>query len=94
MNLALKIYLEGGTNMKSTGYADPRVVCPFYKREESNKIRKIHCEGFCEGVHIHIYFDNKEVKKDHKKNMCKSNYKECPIYKAVDYSIREEDVDD
>ena len=77
--------------MKSKGYIDPYVVCPFYKREEANKIRKIHCEGFCEGIHIHIYFDNKEHKKAHKKNMCKSKdgYKECPIYKAVEYHLRE-----
>ena len=71
--------------MKEKYYKDVNVVCPFYSREESDKSRKIHCEGYMDGTHLHIHFDTKELKKLHKKKYCKSitGYKSCPLYPAI-----------
>ena len=53
-------------------YTDKNIVCPFYTREEpSNVARKIHCEGYKKGNHIHMCFDTIELKKAHKNDFCK-----------------------
>lgn len=67
------------------GYVDAFVVCPLYIREESNEIRKIHCEGYHKGVYMQMYFRKKEQKRVHKKKYCKSleGHKECPVFKGV-----------
>jgi hypothetical protein len=66
-----------------TGYVDHYVVCPLYSREESNLIRKIHCEGYKKGVYVQLYFRKSKLKLAHKSNYCKSDYKKCPLYQAV-----------
>lgn len=66
-------------------YKDMYVVCPFYSREDTEIERKLHCEGYCAGNHIHMCFDNKELIKEHKKRYCKNvkGYHKCPIYPAI-----------
>jgi hypothetical protein len=70
--------------MKKT-YIDQYVLCPFYSREESIVTRKIHCQGFKEGTHIHICFDKKDLKKAHKLKHCKDGigYRKCPLYSVI-----------
>lgn len=65
------------------GYVDQYVVCPLYSREESNLIRKIHCEGYKKGVYVQLYFRKSKLKSIHKTNYCKKNYNKCPLYQAV-----------
>ena len=81
--------------MKSS-YIDQYVVCPFYSREESCITRKIHCEGYKKGTHIHLCFDNKELKKLHKKKFCKDErgYQKCPLYPAIAKQHREDEDDE
>ena len=64
-------------------YMDKNVVCPFYIREETLKIR---CEGYRNGTKIHLCFDCKNRKTEHKKKYCKDmdNYKDCPLYAVID----------
>ena len=72
-------------------YKDPYIVCPFYSREESVRAVKIHCEGIKKGTHLHLCFDNKELKKQHKKAHCKNetDYKKCPLYSVISKQFRE-----
>ena len=81
--------------MKSS-YIDQYVVCPFYSREESSITRKIHCEGFKKGTHIHLCFDNKDLKKAHKKKFCKDEkgYLKCPLYPVIIKQHREDGNDE
>lgn len=76
--------------MKSS-YIDQYVVCPFYSREESSIARKIHCEGYKRGTHIHLCFDSKVLKKSHKKEYCKNEgaYHKCPLYPIIAKQYRE-----
>ena len=67
-------------------YTDKNIVCPFYTREEpSNVARKIHCEGYKKGNHIHMCFDTIELKKAHKNDFCKNSkgYTKCPLYPVI-----------
>lgn len=66
-----------------TGYVDHYVKCPLYSREESDKVRKIHCEGYKKGVYVQLYFRKTKLKFNHKKEFCKSDYKKCPLYQSV-----------
>ena len=70
-----------------TGYVDNYVVCPLYSREESNEIRKIHCEGYKNGVYVQLYFRDKNLKQLHKNHYCKnmSAYEKCPLYQCSKY---------
>ena len=76
-------------------YKDINVVCPFYSREESSETRKIHCDGYKEGTHIHLHFNTKELKKLHKNKYCKSitGYKSCPLYPAIMRKYKEGNSD-
>jgi hypothetical protein len=78
-----RIDLERGIRCMSR-YTDSWVVCPFYAYEESNKARKIHCEGYRKGVHVHLYFKTKQLKKTHKQKFCKNSttYQKCPLYQG------------
>jgi hypothetical protein len=71
-------------------YIDRYIACPYYSREESNVARKIHCEGHTEGTHLHICFDRKELKKQHKKDYCKNEngFKKCPLYPIIEKKYR------
>ena len=76
--------------MKKT-YMDRYIACPYYTREESNVAKKIHCEGCTEGTHLHICFDRKDLKKLHKKNLCKNEngFMKCPLYSIIAKKYRE-----
>ena len=78
--------------MKIKYYRDQSVACPFYSREESLVIRKIHCEGYAVGNHIHVCFDSKELIKAHKNKFCKkaSGHKKCPLYQIIAKKYQEE----
>lgn len=60
----------------------PDVVCPFYHAEDRHKLM---CEGFCKGVSIHLYFDNKVMLTKHKHRHCMSfdGYPRCDIYSVI-----------
>ena len=62
-------------------YVDPYVSCPFYVYDEASTARKIHCEGYTKGIHVHLYFKDKKLKKAHKAKFCKdpTGYQKCPI---------------
>lgn len=81
--------------MKSS-YIDKYIVCPFYSREEGSVTRKIHCEGFKEGTHLHICFDTKKLKKLHKKDFCKNEngFQKCPLYPVIDNKYEDGDSDE
>ena len=66
-----------------TGYVDHYVRCPLYSKEETDKVRKIHCEGYKKGVYVQLYFRRKKTKLAHKTNYCKSDYQKCPLYQSV-----------
>ena len=69
-------------NMRN-GYVDHYVICPLYSREESDVIRKIHCAGHKKGVYVQMYFKKRELKREHKRNFCKKDYRKCPLYQGV-----------
>ena len=73
-------------------YIDKYIRCPFYSREESSVARKIHCEGYCDGTHFHICFDSKELKKLHKRTVCKNEngFKKCPLYPIIEKKYKED----
>ena len=71
-------------------YVDQYVACPFYSREESSVSRKIHCEGYQDGTHIHMCFDSKDLKRQHKKEFCKNRYQSCPIYPIIEKKYKED----
>ena len=74
-------------------YKDQGVACPFYSREEPDVIRKIHCEGYSTGNHIHMCFDTKELIKAHKQKYCKnaSGHRKCPLYPIIAHKYQEEE---
>jgi hypothetical protein len=61
---------------------DKSVVCPFYSQEEA---LKLHCEGYCKGTRLHLFFDCKERMKHHKKKHCNDleGYEKCPLYPVI-----------
>ncbi len=65
------------------GYVDHYVLCPLYSREESNVIRKIHCEGYKKGIYVQLYFRKTKLKIAHKSTYCKNDYQKCPLYQSV-----------
>ena len=74
-------------------WIDRYVLCPFYSREEGSVSRKIHCEGYAKGNHIHLCFDSKDAIKAHKKKYCKNDggYKKCPIFPVIFKKYLEEE---
>lgn len=52
------------------------VRCPFYHREEK---QKIFCEGVGEGTFLHLAFGSSTDKKQYEKCYCKGKYRQCPI---------------
>lgn len=61
-------------------YISSRAVCPFYKHESR---QVIDCVGIKEDTVIHLAFVNATESFEYKKHKCKSNYKQCTIYKML-----------
>ena len=74
-------------------YADATTVCPFYLDEET---LKLHCEGFTKGTQIHLCFDSKERKREHKKKYCHglNCYEQCPLNSVIMAQYEEEEEED
>ena len=71
-------------------YAASTAVCPFYLCEES---QRVHCEGFKKGTQIHLFFDSKRCKSEHKKKYCHSleGCKKCPLNGVIMAQYQEEE---
>lgn len=50
------------------------VKCPYYHREEK---QKIFCEGIQEGTSIHLAFDTGENLKEYERRFCKRCWGDC-----------------
>lgn len=59
------------------------VRCPYYRREERKRQKKIVCEGVVEGTSLHQTFSSVAALKKHRDQFCKGNYRECPIAAAL-----------
>lgn len=80
--------------MKTTiDYCDRYVVCPFYLMDEKLKLR---CEGYRQGVSFHTRFDNKEIKREHKRKYCWDlhGYENCPLYPVIMNQYKEDEEDE
>lgn len=63
-------------------YVSKEAVCPFYHKEEGNKI---HCEGFCKTCNLQTTFSRRELLYVHKQIHCNSfeGYPKCPLYEII-----------
>ena len=61
-------------------YISTRAKCPFYKHESK---QVVDCMGMIEGTVLHFSFANASSSFKYKKEKCKQNYKDCPIYKLL-----------
>jgi hypothetical protein len=63
-------------------YVSKEVVCPFYKEEETVRIR---CEGFSSKCSLQTTFADHVCLQAHKKRFCNSmeRYPECPLYPPI-----------
>lgn len=52
------------------------VKCPYYLHEGG---QIIYCEGWHEGMVIHVAFANGTTAKEYKLNKCRSNWRECKV---------------
>jgi hypothetical protein len=59
-----------------SGKVDPYVVCPYYKKNEK---QKIHCEGVENDTALHIAFSTPQKLQDYRKQYCRRCWKECLI---------------
>ncbi|MBP3555766.1 MAG: hypothetical protein J6K63_09000 [Clostridia bacterium] len=66
-----------------SNFLDKYVACPFYFKQEG---RKIYCDGFEQGVRIHLSFGNKILMNKHKSQYCHSvkGCEKCPIYPVIE----------
>ncbi len=75
---------------KHGNYVDSKVVCPYYKWSDSNKIA---CEGIEKGSAINITFGSKIKKKEHMLIYCCdiNKYKQCTICSMLNrkYGIKD-----
>lgn len=71
-------------------FRDKYIKCPFFLTQVS---RKIHCEGFDKGNHIHVQFDNTELADAHREKFCSQIYahRTCPIYQIAARKYYKED---
>lgn len=63
------------------GYMSVEVLCPFYLREEKQKVL---CEGVEDGMGTHLTFETPEWKRLYKDRYCCNNYKTCRVYKMLE----------
>ena len=72
-----------------SNYADKYVVCPFFFKQEGGKL---YCDGFKEGVYIHLSFRSNSLLNSHKAQHCHniSGYKKCPIYPLIEKRYEED----
>lgn len=63
-------------------YVSKEVVCPFYKQEETTKIR---CEGYCKACSLQTSFTSRVLLQIHKERHCNSieGYRKCPLYSVI-----------
>lgn len=67
---------------------DAYVVCPFYKRNES---QMIICEGVKKGTTVHLAFSDSTELKSYKKEYCKCRYQDCLITKMLNRKYESEE---
>ncbi len=65
-----------------SNYLDKYVKCPFFSKQEG---KKIYCEGFEDGIHIHLSFKDNSLLLRHRHYHCNSvsGCQTCPIYKVA-----------
>lgn len=66
-----------------TKWIDKLIKCPFYKREENNRIV---CEGISERSTLSPAYEHHDEKMEHMKKHCMSieGCRRCPIYSLLD----------
>lgn len=64
-------------------YDSEIVVCPYYKRNDSNRIC---CEGLSEKTRLNFTFEDTKKRRQYMDNYCKNlrNYNNCVICYALD----------
>ena len=68
--------------MKESEYKDVEVQCPFYKKEDKQRIR---CEGVTtESTASVQVFKSKTDKNSIKEKYCTKDYMRCPTYQALE----------
>lgn len=63
-------------------YVSKYVVCPFYRRNDTNRIC---CEGVDETCTVNVVFECKPAMLDYEKHFCDSmeRHKECLLYQML-----------
>ena len=67
--------------MKAGEYTSKSALCPFYQSEVPQSLK---CEGIEEGTALHVSFDSKAHKAEHKKKFCCGKYHSCMLYKMLE----------
>lgn len=72
-----------------SNFGDKYVACPFYFKQEG---RKLYCDGFEQGVRIHLSFGTNSLMNRHKARYCHSivGCKKCPIYPIINKRYEED----
>lgn len=66
--------------MKRKQYRSKTILCPFYKKEES---QVIYCEGVEDGTSTHLAFGNASACAKYKCEKCRTTYQMCRIYQML-----------
>lgn len=67
--------------MKKGKWTNGSSVCPYYKWENRYKIS---CSGLADNSSIHLAFGLASDCKDHKMSRCRSDYKQCNVYRMLE----------
>ena len=59
-------------------YIDSGVQCPYYCSEDPSKL---YCEGFEEGLWLHLAWGDQKRKKKYKLSRCRGRWQDCPVAK-------------
>lgn len=63
-------------------YISKEAQCPFYRKEDNGKI---YCDGFADGAHLILVFDDADECRLHKRGYCRSikGCEQCPVHKML-----------
>ena len=64
-------------------YKDVRIRCPFFARQDSNRL---HCESPLKNTKqtsVMLYFASNSLKEEHRETFCEADYEQCPLCRVA-----------